>query len=541
MVNNIEENYSETLMKIDLALVQAYCREENFEEAIKICEKFYLLDKNNPDSKNSLIVTIKNYALKLFEKKEYIKVLLQLKKIEELNSLDDQTYFLLAKTFDAIDLIDLALEFYLKAYGLNNKDINLIKSIGDIYLKKENYDLAIKYYKEYIAIDQNNADIFNKLGHLYFTCFPDNKYIDIALDYFNTAYKLNPTSHLIVKNLIIINDRLFNKEKVFEYYRILFNLKPTPMDYADYGAYCIRNLNFIEGYKYLKSRFFLEDNAYLKVFNVNNMWDGIQDIKDKTLLVHYEQGYGDSIMYIRFIHQLKSFCKKLIVIVQDELLDLFKDSNLDLDFRSNKELYSINYDYHLPLMEVANIIKLLPEKIIKKDGYLSVPDSKINEYKDKYFRTKKLKIGISYKGSPALKELQRDIPLKNLLLLSKIDDVQIYSFQTETDIDNLKDFESSNIINIRNTFKNFQDTAAALKCLDLFITTDNVLLNLAGALGVKTFALFNNYIDYRWFNFDQNNVGWYNSVKPFRAKSMNYWDDVVNEIYEEIRNIIKNK
>ena len=68
--------------------------------------------------------------------------------------------------------------------------------------------------------------------------------------------------------------------------------------------------------------------------------------------------------------------------------------------------------------------------------------------------------------------------------------------------------------------------------MDLMITTDNGVLNLAGALGVKTFALFNKYPEFRWFTMDKD-IGWYN-IKPFQCKEFNKWEEPINDIVREI-------
>ena len=79
----------------------------------------------------------------------------------------------------------------------------------------------------------------------------------------------------------------------------------------------------------------------------------------------------------------------------------------------------------------------------------------------------------------------------------------------------------------------------ALKNMDIVISTDNVILNLAGALGVKTYGLFNKYPNFRWFNLKGDNVGWYNSVTPLQVEENNCWADVFSELTEILNNFDK--
>ena len=74
--------------------------------------------------------------------------------------------------------------------------------------------------------------------------------------------------------------------------------------------------------------------------------------------------------------------------------------------------------------------------------------------------------------------------------------------------------------------------------MDIIISTDNVVLNLAGALGKRSFGLFNRFVEYRWFDLENNhNTQWYNSVLVFKNKSQDNWDDSINNIIDKINRI----
>ena len=97
------------------------------------------------------------------------------------------------------------------------------------------------------------------------------------------------------------------------------------------------------------------------------------------------------------------------------------------------------------------------------------------------------------------------------------------------------DFE---ITNLGKTFNNFTETASAIKNMDLIISTDNVILNLSGALGVKTVGLFNKDTNYRWFKTDGENVGWYSSVIPLQVQKQDDWKPLINQ---QLLSLLSNK
>ena len=109
----------------------------------------------------------------------------------------------------------------------------------------------------------------------------------------------------------------------------------------------------------------------------------------------------------------------------------------------------------------------------------------VEKYKKEYFNNSKLKIGFAYSGNKNGQK-KRDIPIKKLAILDKIKNVQFYCFTKDIDDKELKVFKKNKVINIAKHFENFAHTAAALECCDLVITSDNCILNLAGAIGKKT-------------------------------------------------------
>ena len=124
----------------------------------------------------------------------------------------------------------------------------------------------------------------------------------------------------------------------------------------------------------------------------------------------------------------------------------------------------------------------------------------------------------------------------------KLPNVEVYSFQVD-DISRQMDQipEDINLIRLGSTFKNWKDTAAAIKCMDMMVTTDNGVMNLSGALGAKTFGLFNKLTEYRWYKTTGDDIGWYKSIKPYQAPTSKAWDVPVKEVIKEIKKYNKER
>jgi len=128
----------------------------------------------------------------------------------------------------------------------------------------------------------------------------------------------------------------------------------------------------------------------------------------------------------------------------------------------------------------------------------------------------------------------RSMKLQELSPLFNLANCQFYSCQKGDGYEQLKDF--NNIIDIGQTFKDYSDTAAALKNLDVLVTIDSSILHMAGALGVKTLLLLPNASEWRWFD-DTKATPWYKSVEIFKQEKLYEWNLPVSNVYKRLEEL----
>jgi hypothetical protein len=263
-------------------------------------------------------------------------------------------------------------------------------------------------------------------------------------------------------------------------------------------------------------------------------WKG-EDISNSTLLVHYEQGYGDSIQFCRYISLIKPLARQIIFRVHEGLLDLMKLNLSDIEVvGESTKLEDLHFDYHIPLMSILTLIDATTDNMPLSEGYLKADSNKVEEYRKKYFSNNSIKIGISYNGAK-FGNRKRNVPLKYFYPLTKLPNVKLYSFQKGFGSEQLEDLPSDvEIIDLGKTFKDFSDTAAAMENIDLFVTSDNGVFNLSAAMGKKTFLMLNKFSEWRWF-YDNETTPWYKSVKIFKKQEeSDSWDLLVDRIAQTI-------
>ena len=172
-------------------------------------------------------------------------------------------------------------------------------------------------------------------------------------------------------------------------------------------------------------------------------------------------------------------------------------------------------------------------------GYFIADKKKIVKYSEKYFQTKKLKVGVCWEaGRAGVRDaINRTLNISMLAPMFDIPNVEFYSVQVNPAMDNYKEYP---LTDLGSTFKSFDDTAAALKNLDLLVTVDTSVLHMAGALGVKTFMFLPYTYDWRWFD-GRETTEWYDSVRIFKQTKRMDWSDVVEKMVCEIKKMSENK
>ncbi len=531
------------ILSMDIAMAEQYCKTGDFKTGLKKYNEVIPRignDETRRKVENAYLNYATTYGQQLMAENKYLEALEHYRNVMRLPGVPVNIYKNIGLCMKNIGNADMAIKFleHFEEISPDKEDVYIY--LGDIvYTDIKDNKRAITYYEKALEKYPDNFTIYNMLGHLYSTEYQD-KFKEKQIYYLSKAFELAPQNRIVVKNLAYVLGKFDEVAKADEMYAKLMYLNPTHSDLHAYGAYLVKHKRFSEGFKFLQHRFLKEDLdnvAFPDLFNTKKKrWSLKIDISNKIILVHFEQGFGDSIMFARFIDDLKTRCKEVILVVQDSLIPLMKDSKLGVEVYSESDVPNLKYDYWIPMMDLPIVCETTPDNIPRAEGFLKVPKAKINAYKKQYINDNdKLKIGIAYEGTMASKETNRDIPLSYLYPLMKLKDVEVYSFQVD-DLTRQMDMipQDAQLFRLGKTFKDWEDTACAMNCMDLMVTTDNGVMNLAGALGIKTFGIFNKVTEWRWFKTDGDDIAWYKSIRPFQCPTSDDWDTPIAQIMEEV-------
>ena len=505
------------------------------EETFGIYKKFQPMKQNAPiGMKNELFRAVRNFIVEKFSKDEKADTLLLSRFLVVKAELVAGDLSILAECVANFEQFDLALDF-LKFYEEKESNLPLkLLTLGNFYnLKLKDYKKAIKYYEHYLKIDETKSVIYTILASLYAKAYGDLSLED-QVRYFEKAYKLKPNDRLVLHGLAFGYEKLKNLKMANKFYEKLIQNNPTETDFYNYGAFLISCGEFESGHNYFTHRFSTGDKnlEYPISYAPEKRWNLKSDISDKVLLIHYEQGFGDTFMYCRFVPMMKNLAKQVIFVVQDSLYDLIKNSKIISDgvmVVSECQSENLEYDLHMALLDTPFVLKISAQNLPLCEKYLEVEDDKVKVYADKYLnKSNRIKVGICLHGNKNANYKGRDLELSKMQELFNLKDVEFYLLTED------KETEIQNLIPLGETFETFTDTACAVKNMDVVLSTDNVILNLAGSLGVKTLGLFTKYPNFRWFKLSGNDVGWYKSVRPVQIEDFDCNSALVSNLINYI-------
>lgn len=304
--------------------------------------------------------------------------------------------------------------------------------------------------------------------------------------------------------------------------------------YAKGLSYLIEG-NYGEGWLYFEYRWREEGNPKPQI--AKPRWRG-ENIEGRRLLVHAEQGLGDTILMMRYIPALNGRAKEVLVNAQNKMKPILQTSLGKCTIHEYRTPPSEDsYDLYIPMMSLPEALGGLPKDSWPGTPYITA-DQQLVERWEKRLPAKegRRRVALFWQGNPNYpQDRRRSVPLQDLERIVLRDDLQLISLQKYHGRDQLLHAKAGGRIldlggDIDNGGAAFLDTAAVLKNVDLFISSDSAAAHLAGAMGVRTWLMLPYTPDWRW-GIDGCTTPWYPSMRLFRQTSPGDWPGVVESIY----------
>ena len=289
------------------------------------------------------------------------------------------------------------------------------------------------------------------------------------------------------------------------------------------------------GFADYERRFDVPDFPSKRLKTTKPLWTG-QPLPTQTLLVHAEQGLGDTLQFLRYIDLLASRCLRVLLLIQESLTPLVVlPTNVELVHEGSRPPA---YDWVCPLLSVPHLLGLshnTPPTL----PYLRMEHTRSATWAPR-FAAPGLRVGLVWAGNPAHKnDANRSLALSALVPVLATEGATFYSFQVgarSADLTQLPPELQTKVVDLSADLHDFGDTAAALQHLDVLVCVDTSICHVAGALGLPVWLLVPWMPDWRWL-LEREDSPWYPSVRILRQPRYRDWDSVVSTLAKDLKDL----
>ena len=293
------------------------------------------------------------------------------------------------------------------------------------------------------------------------------------------------------------------------------------------------------GWKQYEKRWEFEHlNGKLPQFD-QPRWMGESDIAGKTILVTGEQGYGDTIQFVRFIEHLVVGGAMVILSIEESLAPIIKASFVTdrVKVVSVGEEFTDHFDYWSPIMSLAGNLEITYDTLPYKLLYLN-STKEANKYWSLALGHKtKIRIGFSWSGRrDSWINQHKAIPFEKMLeLIQRNTNYDWYNLQLDCTDEEEAQLSAAGAHKVRDRIATWDDTAGILNHMDVIISVDTAVGHLAGAMGRPFWLPLNQFgQDWRWL-LGRNDSPWYSSCRIFRQPKIGEWDEPLAQIENNLK------
>jgi tetratricopeptide (TPR) repeat protein len=467
-----------------------------------------------------------------------------------------------------LNRVNEALDSFNKAIALRADYAEAYNNRGLVLQDLKRLDDALVDFKQAIALRPDNPSVHNNFA----VALREFKRLDEALDSSDKAIALNPDYAEAHYNRALILQDLGRLDDALAGYKMAIALKPNyaaayvnlgvalqelrrPEDaLAAYDQAKLLSGDHIAEANTNQSYCFLQLGRFEQGWRLHEwrkrlvppvagrslpqpLWLGTDDIANKTLFIHWEQGLGDTIQFCRYGKLLKARGAKVVMSVQAPLYRLLQQMSPDIQVVNHDEVPTA-FDYHCPMMSLPLAVGTKLKDVPSQQRYIFADEQQRKAWDVRLPPRTKPRIGIVWSGSAKHKnDRNRSIDLLALAPLFSTDAHWI-SLQKE-----LRHGEAALLQQLRqivfygDDLSDFSDTAAVIDLLDLLITVDTSVAHLAGAMGKPVWILLPFNADWRWL-LGRDDSPWYPSARLFRQQEAGAWGSVMTRVQAALRDFI---
>lgn len=449
-----------------------------------------------------------------------------------LNPRQPQAYYNFGYALQQLGLLDSAIQAYGQSIVLAPQDAEARMARGHAYATQKRFDEALVDFARATRLQPQDADTWNNYGNVLLEL---NREIE-AVEAYDKALALRP----------FYPQACFNKGKALHElerysdsaaaYTQALQQDPGYVEAAWHLSWIyLLQGDYARGWREFEARWDVDALGYKRRHTAVPLWLGESSLVGKTILLHAEQGLGDTLQFCRYVPQLIAQGATVLLEVPQSLLGLLRSLHPAVQLFAMGSVLPA-FDVQCPLMSLPLACATSLDSMPAMVPYLAVDGVDQARWLALLGPKEKLRIGLVWSGSPGHKnDDNRSMPLSVFAPL--FDEVQadFISLQPEVRAEDAAWLQAHPEVQLqRYPLNDFVDTAALIENIDLVITVDTSVAHLAGALAKPVWVLLSTGPDYRWL-LDREDSPWYPTARLFRQIQRRDWAGVVVRVVEAVK------
>jgi Tfp pilus assembly protein PilF len=405
-------------------------------------------------------------------------------------------------------------------------DIHLHNNLGETRRAQGHAAEAAALFRRGLALSPDEAPIAANLGSLLLAM----QRPDMALPHLEHSASLEPSQLQVLSDIAVCLCSMNRYDEALVAYRRIYEIQPSASDARYLEALALLALgDFANGWRKHEVRWYAALGQPMRRVAPGPGWLGDQDLTGRTILLHAEQGHGDTVMFLRYVPMLRALGARVILEVQPALKPMLAGIP-DVYARGEDPP---PYDFQCSLMSLPRAFRTTPETIPAEAPYLTVPPASLDKWRLRLGPSNgRRRIAIAWTGTSSV--WNRSISLPLLEPLFNRPDCEFYIVQTTMELDDRSTLERlPQLIDHSIDLDDFADSAAIVDLMDMVISVDTVLAHLGGALGKPTWTMLPFGAEYRWLTHGTT-TAWYPTMRLFRQPALFGWTQVVAAVDEAL-------
>jgi tetratricopeptide (TPR) repeat protein len=422
-----------------------------------------------------------------------------------------------------------ALAGYDKALALRPDDPRLISNRANTLCELNRPAEAIAAFNRVLKLKPDDPDILNNRGNALLTL---NRATD-ALACYDRALAIRPRdAQTLINRGNALTDLRRPDDSLASYDRAIAVAPDHAEAHWNKSLVLLSRGDFARGfaeYEWRKRRATATDRRDF----ARQLWLGEGNIAGKTILLHAEQGYGDTIQFVRYAPMVAARGAKVMLEVQGSLTPLLSGTPGVSAVVSRREPLP-PFDLHCPLMSLPLSFRTSLDTVPSVTPYIHAPADRIEKWRPR-LPGDGFRVGLVWSGSSTHKnDHNRSVALSKLAPLLDNAAVQFVSLQRDLRDGDRKILQAlPNVRALGPELQDFADTAAVISRLNLVISVDTGVAHLTGALGKPVWILLPFIAEWRWLE-GRDDSPWYPSARLFRQPKVDDWESVVARVQQEL-------